>query len=81
MVWTFSLQEFARFLCVEGGVCYVCVFDDDGTVPAHYHLPPSCAEVDWLSGPYGGWYGDGVGGERVSHRDLNTDPLPLTRKP
>lgn len=25
-------------------MCYVCVFDDDGTVPAHYHLPPSCAE-------------------------------------
>lgn len=39
------LREFARFVCEEGGVCYVCVFDDDGTVPAHHHLPPSCAEA------------------------------------
>lgn len=33
----FLCEEFARFLCEEGGVCYACacVFDDDGTVPTH----------------------------------------------
>lgn len=70
MMWSFFCNTVASSSAGREVCMHNVSVGGDGTVPAYNYLPPSCSKVDWLSGPYGGWYGDGGGGERASHRDL-----------